>query len=296
MVDQTASNDAGLSRYLVRGALAALVAGGLSAAGSAIELMRESTTGFTLSTAIMLVAILPQIIVLLTFLRLAPLVDGMPSGSFCRSSVSVFLSHWLIIATSAVAELMGDAVLLTALSIVILGLSLAALYGYATKREGLSMLAVAFFLIKYLGGWAITGRRFDTSMALGIVVGLLFAITLIVYPVWFAFNLRRARARLGPMAAVLGYLLFINSGAMVFLVAWVMVTLAGAKGHALLDDAALNDLFSRHVHVFTTIGIVGELAIAIATAGLFRTVRPLTPASVAPPPPPPTSFGASATK
>src|SRR5262245_6827741 len=64
--------------WLWYGALAALLAGTLSAASSALDLVLGDRDGFTLSAGLMLASVVPLIVVLVAFLSLA---DATHDGS-----------------------------------------------------------------------------------------------------------------------------------------------------------------------------------------------------------------------
>jgi hypothetical protein len=80
-----------LVRFLGWGAIAALLAGGLSASGLVVELLRGRRPPFTFADGLGLAAIVPQILVLCTYLKLA---GAAGSQGLRRSSLCMFITFW----------------------------------------------------------------------------------------------------------------------------------------------------------------------------------------------------------
>jgi hypothetical protein len=91
---------AALSRWLVWGAAAAPVAGILSASAALIEAARGDEPGFTVTTALALLSLLPQIVVVVALVRMTEAIDpiGLNGSSRfipvrCRG-FSLLVSSW----------------------------------------------------------------------------------------------------------------------------------------------------------------------------------------------------------
>lgn len=263
-----------LRGLLLSAAVAALAAGVLSGAGSALDATRGEASGFTLATALILLAVAPQVVVLIALVRLADAAGGPASYSLRRSSICVFGSLWLLTALAALTDLFPEPSRLTLFLIILaVGVGLAAFLGYALKAGGLSLLVVPFLLAKYPGGWIVTGKKLDTAVAFAVAAVILLVVSLVGYPIWFAVSLVRSRSRLGPMAGVLGWVVLLNVAAGLGLVGWFVVSLATAPGLGQMDEQAMDALFAPHLQKFAILGTVEAVAASVASAVFFLSVR-----------------------
>jgi hypothetical protein len=83
----------GLTRLLEFGALAALVRGGLRVASAVAEQGRQAQADLSPGAALDALSILPGILVLLVWLRLA---NGLRNNGLYRASLCLFLNEWLM--------------------------------------------------------------------------------------------------------------------------------------------------------------------------------------------------------
>jgi hypothetical protein len=269
-----------LEGWLLLGALAALLAGALGAAGSLTELVQGDRPGVTLSLGLNWVGVLAEVGVLLAFLMLAAATG---SDALRRSSVGVFGSLWL----AQGLALADDSLLPSVPVYIVCGVGLVALVLFTgwkvlDKVSGCGGLGAVVVVAARLFGQ--NGAEGFLALLLLILAGAILIWVVSMY-VWFGATLIRLRDRLGRWSAALGGAELAALAVVTAVVLWALVTVAGAVFDG-KDEKELEALLRPPLRLLTIATAPAALLTAVLTAGLFLSVRRLSPASLAPPPAP----------
>lgn len=267
--DMGALDSKNVQSLLVWGAAAAVVAGALSATGSILEGFRGSAPGLTVSTALMLAAILPQIVALFAFARMTYSIDPNGLRSLRRSGICVFGLGMLLATAAALADYfhnVPDA--WTYISLVLLGTGCGALFGYTFGAGRLPILFFAYLIVRYLIGYLLLGKRVSPLDAFAIVSFVLLMGSLFGYPIWFANCLRRAKDTFGSSAVVLAAAMVLSLAATVVFCIWMIAIVASAPDADRLTDDEIEALLAPHVKRFSLISAFLEMLIAGSVASL----------------------------
>jgi hypothetical protein len=269
--------------WLGYGAIAALLAGGLSAASSSLEFAWGEGKGFTLSAGLLLASAAPLIVVLVAFLSLAdathegPLVnlkDERKPNPLRKSSICTFGVSLLLIAVGALAgpfpdpsraALFGGAVAV--------GLVLAALAGFALGGGGFTVLVAFYLITRFLGGPLLAQHGMDRDLAVIIASFLLLVVSAVAYPIWFAVVLLRMRPKLGPWATVLGWATILCLAVMLGLSLVGIAAAVSAPETAAADDQEADAVFAPHLWRINLAALISEVTCAVATALLLLDAR-----------------------
>ena len=259
---------------LIWGAVAAIVAGGLSASASVIDAVRGDESQFTVTTALMLLSIVPQTVVFIAFVQMTQAIDAVALSTLRRSGICVFAVFLLLTGAAALMDIFPDPAGRDAyLSLVLVSFGCLVLLGYSCGSGTVWVAVLAYLVIKYLGGWLMIGKRFNALDAFAAVGVVLVLVSLIAYPIWFANCLRRARARLGVAAIWTSATIWVGLAAMVVFTVWMIVAMATAPGVENMNDEAMDELLAPILQRFNIVGAVLELAFAGCVASLFLGVR-----------------------
>ena len=259
---------------LLRGAWSALAAGALCASASVIEAIRGDEPGFTITTVLAILALVPLTIVVVAFARLVRAVDPVALNSLRKSGICVFVLLLLLILSGALIDLFPDAANRSAyLALLVMSIGCLVLLRYSMGSGSFMVALFAYLVIKYLVGWLTIGRRFDSLDAFVAVGAFLLCISLVAYPIWFANCLRRARAQLGSPAIGVAVVLFACLLTTVAFFVAMSVELATTPGAENMTDKEMDDVLAPIVQRFNLIGAFLELAFACVVASLFLSVR-----------------------
>jgi hypothetical protein len=228
-----------LPRWLMGGAVAALVVGCLEASSCALELLSGSAKGFTLSTGLSLSAILPEILVLIAFVKLAKDAEpdarwwpstvkserGRKARALKYSSLGWFLSLWL-------------------------------------------SLVLAMFL-------DTSQPKGDGSLIILMIVPTI--LLRVGFALWFAICLIRLRDVLGAMVSLLGWMELLCLVFWLALRAAIFIRIAGFEGPPGLSANQVQVLLDKHLAplngIDTLRSLFGVLLIAILTCEFFLALR-----------------------
>jgi hypothetical protein len=262
--------------WLDIGAIAAVCAGALAAASSAID---RGGDGARVAASVLAAATAPMAVVLVAFLYLAdathegPLIGAKgnrrPNG-LRRSSICLFLTLLvLVVIGTAVTVTPKPSLFVIVLSTTPAGLALAVLAGFAIEGRGLGVMFLVYLAAKCAILAGLKDYPYHAMLVWGMATSILLASSLASYGVWFAVVL--LRRRLGPWATVLGWLLILN----------VVMTL-GLVGGAVLaawyrpvgaTDPVVDSYLAPYPSWINLIGVISEITLGVVTALLLRDAR-----------------------
>jgi hypothetical protein len=247
-----------LQRQLGVGAAAALLAGGLYAAGSILGFSDGPHDGFTAGKGLCFAAILPQFLVMLTFLALAREARSM---ELRRSCISTFVSSWVLETLS-----IGESTPFIPFLIPIAILGLATFTWPQLSRLFWMPVIITFLLFR---------ARFFGNMQ----VSHWFLLSLTVFcsscyagfGIYFGKSLLQLRRRLGSWAAALGWTeiacALFGGGCLL----WIM-------GIPLLAVLQVRNLPDTDMQALRTVDLCLALSETMFTALLFAFARKAVPA------------------
>jgi hypothetical protein len=266
-------------KILVASAVAAVLAGALSVARTALEWDLHADSDFTLPAILMLVAAIPEVMVLFGFLHVAKAVDQTSRGPLRLSTIGIFVSFWLMMALTAVVYLapvpdptlpaIGAEVYL----LLTVGATLALLVVWARGFVGAGVVILAFLVSIYPLAVLLT-EKIELGPIMLLTSTLLLFGCLLGFPAWFGATLLRLRPRLGPLAGLLAGVVFANIA--------VGMILIGVCIHDLFVKWDLEQLRatpkleSELVQAFRKlflVSIVGEISLALAATVFLLGMR-----------------------
>lgn len=259
------------------GVVGAIAAGGLTVATSVAALLEVPGID-AWSDTLAVVAIVPQIAVLVAFVRLGQeSADGDRDWDpLARSAGALFGLMWLAAVASLAVEFVGEREWPVFVGGVVAALVLLGLYALALPEAAGAVVVGTFLAARYGLGWWLVGKKLPFDVGVVVAALVLMVLGAIIFPIWFAVVAWGRRATLGPAAGVLaaatllGVLGFLGVGV------WLGYT-AATTPNLLAQVEQWDKLFGPQVRVGLAVQLLADGLAALAAALLFRGVAARIP-------------------
>jgi hypothetical protein len=262
-------------RSLLIGAIAALVAGVLAVIRSSLEWPPESVDDYAPSGILLLVAVIPEILVLFGFLKVASEVDPhRPRNPLRMSTLGVFWAFWGLGALTAVVYLAPQPEPRTYfLVLVAIGVGIALLLGYAFQFIGAGVVLLVFLASRFVLGSMFFNRFLSWGEALALGCWLLLLGAIFGFPAWLGMTLMRVRKDVGATGPLLAGVIFANMLVAVIPLGMAVYGLYADEKIPRMDAVKLERALGEHYQKWWVVCIAGEISLAIAAALFLLSAR-----------------------